>query len=195
MILEVDLEDTMNFDTKLSSQITVFAYLEMVKQKDKEKIINFIRERFTERYITPLKVDLKKKNGFTIMAIACLMIETLESFYQGWPNTIRKSQLAFSSFFERNKNFHFIKSFGQSFYRHVRCGILHQAETTGGWCIQRAGPIFNEQTKTINASKFLIEVENALLSYCSQLSTANWEDEIWKKFRKKMSSICGNCKS
>ena len=27
----------------------------------------------------------KEENGFTIMALSCLLRETLESFYQGWP--------------------------------------------------------------------------------------------------------------
>ena len=32
--------------------------------------------------------DIKaKKNGFYVMAVSCLLIETLESFWQGWEST------------------------------------------------------------------------------------------------------------
>jgi hypothetical protein len=41
--------------------------------------------------------------------VSCLMIEALESFYQGWPDSRDKSQRAFCNFFDRNHNFSFIK--------------------------------------------------------------------------------------
>lgn len=69
-------------DTLLSSKVSVPQYLELEKQRDREKIANFVYERFHERYIQPF-TDNKNKNGFIMMASACLMIEALESFLAG----------------------------------------------------------------------------------------------------------------
>jgi len=182
-------------DTLLSNNVTLEDYLRMESIGDSDGIVRFVRDRFTERYITPMRVDPKLKNGFTIMAVSCLMIEALESFYQGWPDSQNKSQLAFCNFFDHNLNFCFIRGNSQKFYRHVRCGILHQAETTGGWHIQRKGRVFREDTKTINAKLFHDQVEMALNNYCSDLAGAAWDSKLWWNFRKKMKAVCENCKN
>jgi hypothetical protein len=179
-------------DTLLSSTVSVEKYKQMEKDKNISDIVTFVKQRFTERYITPMRVDKKKKNGFTIMAISCLMIESLESFYQGWHDSNNKSQLAFCNFFDRNNNFKFLRGYSQEFYKHIRCGILHQAETTGGWHIRRDGPIFYKPTKTINAKLFHDEVETVLKNYCKSLVQSDWNSKAWKDFRKKMKSICKN---
>ena len=112
--------------TKLSSAVTVKKYRNMVNDQDKDGIANFIYERFSERYIIPLKnVPLNKKNGFIIMAVGCFMIETLESFQHGWPNTngkilydskkIGKGKAAFHYFFSRSEQFSDFKNYEDDF--------------------------------------------------------------------------------
>src|SRR3990170_2299006 len=87
-------------NTRLSSSVTIGKYRQFEANENREEIAKFILERFTERYITPLLGDTKKKHGFCIMAISCLMIEALESFRQGWCDTNGKSKKAFESFFQ-----------------------------------------------------------------------------------------------
>lgn len=176
---------------ELAKGTTVAHYRKMESEQDVAKITEFLQRRFTERYIWPVQTE--QRHGFTMMAVACLMIETLESFYRGWPKTNAKSELAFCSFFDRNSNFHFLKGYSQAFYTNVRCGILHQAETTGGWRIRREGALFDPQSKVVNANLFLEKLQEALGDYCNELREANWNSEIWKKFRKKMKAICDNC--
>lgn len=180
-------------DTLLTSTVSVTKFRELVEEQDTKALIALIKLRFTERYIEPMRVDSNKKNGFTIMAVSCLMIEALESLYKGWPNSNRKSQLAFCNFFDRNDNFSFLKGYSEDFYKNVRCGILHQGETTKGWHIRRKGQIFDKSTKTINAKLFHDEVEKSLIKYCEALSNENWNSEIWANYRKKMKAICNNC--
>ncbi len=126
------------------------------------------------------------------MAMACLLIEALESFAQGWENTRARgrSEEAFRLFFQRFPAFSDFVPLAADFYRGVRCGLLHQAETTDGWHIRRIGKLYDGRTKTINASKFLSEIENALAIYCSQLETSGWDSEVWQRLRKKMDSLC-----
>lgn len=176
--------------TKLSSTVTVEDYTKMVEVQDKEKIANFISERFTERYIAPFSNN-KQKNGFSMLAISCLMIEALESFRQGWPNSDRKSALAFCYFFDRSTNFHELKGYCQEFYKHIRCGLLHQAETTGGWHITRKkNTLFEKDTKTIDATLFLEKVGLEVEAYANELKESEWNSQLWKKTRVKLKHIC-----
>jgi hypothetical protein len=182
-------------DTLLSNNVTVSDYLQMENEKNREKIIEFTRSRFTERYITPLRCDPELKHGFCTMAICCLMIETLESFWRGWDNSRNQSELAFCSFFDRTQNLNAFDGYVTDFYRNVRCGILHQAETMNGWRIRRDGPLFDVQTKTINATLFHNEMETCLNYYCSTLEQADWGSPTWGSFRKKMKAIISHCRS
>ena len=183
-------------DVWLSSSVKVAKYRELKANKDKNRIADFIQERFTERYIAPLRGS--KKNGFAMMAVSCLMIEALESFWQGWPKTDgNKSEEAFKLFFNRCARQNsplgvFAKA--KDFYKGVRSGILHQAETTKGWRIQRKGCLYNQKDKIINATQFQNELECALRIYCEELKTSDWDADVWCKLRKKMDSVIDHCR-
>jgi hypothetical protein len=179
--------------TKLSKSCTVARYLSLQGAKDREAIADFVVERFEERYLDPVEANPKTKNGFTIMAVSCLMIESLESFRHGWKDTRSKSELAFCSFFSHWDVFSEFRPVSGEFYKHVRCGILHQAETNGGWRIIRNGPI--RAGTTINATKFSASLRHVLKSYASSLRTEDWESESWQNFRNKMRAICKNTKA
>ncbi|MFC1727144.1 hypothetical protein ACFL0Y_01350 [Patescibacteria group bacterium] len=177
----------------LSKNYTISKYLQMEKEGNKIELIRFIKERFTERYITPLRSESDIKHGFCTMAICCLMIETLESFWQGWGDTSGKGKLTFCSFFNRSNNLSIFNNHKTDFYKNVRCGILHQAETKNGWQIHRVGLLLDSKTKTINATKFHNEMEVCLNDYCSVLEKLEWDSEAWINFRKKMKIIIANC--
>lgn len=157
---------------------------------------DFLWNRFDERYFVPFKtLNIKQRNGFMIMAVCCLVIEALEAFHQGWESSEGRSQLAFCSFFDRENEFHVFKGNAQQFYRHVRCGILHQAETTGGWTItlMPGVTLFDVQSKRIQADEFQSAVERALKGYTDAMKGATSGDDIWKKCKVKLSAIIKNC--
>lgn len=178
-------------DSLLSENTTVSQYLAMEQDKNTNAIATFIYQRFHERYLRSFETN-SKKNGFIMMASACLMIEALESFWNGWPKS-PNSALAFCQFFDRNSRFSSLHGQSQEFYKHVRCGILHQGETTGGWHIRRdLHTLFDKRTKTIDATVFLREMEGSLSDYCGALGVAAWDSGLWKNFRKKMKDVCAN---
>jgi hypothetical protein len=178
-------------------KITVAVYRSMIQQKKKPEIAQFIHDRFTERYIAPLQPKMPKslRNGFCTMAVSCLMIEALESFWQGLPNTKSKgaSRGAFASFFDRSDNLKELRPYAGEFYTHVRCGILHQAETTGGWKIRRRGVLFHSNTLTLNAARFHDELGRCLDTYRSALEREPLDSPLWIAFKTKMKAICRNC--
>ena len=187
----------MNKNIKLASKFTIEDDEQMEKDLNKEGIANFVFKRLSERYLIPLeKVPSDFINGFSLMANACLLIETYESFIKGWKDTAAKERHPFDSFFKREEGFKDFKYKGRDFYKDVRCGILHQGETKGGWKITRKedAPIFNRAEKTINASKFFEELRVSLESYRELLINSEWDALIWENCRKKISFIIENCK-
>lgn len=175
---------------KLSRNCTVSQYRRLELLEDKNAIADFIESRFNERYLDPIEAHSTKKHGFTIMAVSCLMIEALESFSLGWTDSRGKSKKAFLSFFSRWQEFTDFEPLATDFYLHIRCGILHQAETTGGWRIRRTGPLLSE--RTINASRFSQALRRALGTYSLQLREHPWDAPDWLAFRKKMDAVCRN---
>jgi hypothetical protein len=81
------------------------------------------------------------------------------------------------------------------FYSNVRCGILHTGETKGGWKITRDYkiPLLDEDTKTINATKFANVLEKELVDYSRILEKSEWSSKEWTNFRLKMADIIKNC--
>jgi hypothetical protein len=175
--------------------VTVRNYLEMEHARDRDGLAQFINRRLSERYIAP--VSSGAKNGFAIMACACLLIETFESFYKGWKSTQKKGrgQQAVKQFFGRWHRFSDFRGFEKAFYSNVRCGILHQGETQRGWRVTRESsvPVFLANSKTINATKFMKRVSLTLHDYQSELCQAEWNQIVWRNFRQKMSAILENC--
>lgn len=88
-------------NTKLSASMTVAHYRALEQAGDRVALGDFIRERFDERYFKPVE-DSPSKHGFTLLAVGCLVVETLESFYQGRADTRNASAQMFRDFFARN---------------------------------------------------------------------------------------------
>ncbi len=181
--------------------ITVSDYNKLIDSKDKKGIADFIFNRLFSRYIRPYSFDnseykQKYKNGFSMMANLCLLVETLQSFNNGWGESDRKSEKAFKQFFNNNINFPELNQKGSEIYKNVRCGILHQGETTKGWKITRKGiKLFHSDTNTIDAVQFAKRMEKALNDYREQLITSGWDSEIWDNFRTKMRKVIHNCQT
>jgi hypothetical protein len=162
----------------------------------KDKIAEFFRERMRERYIEPVKaLDSDERNGFSIMAQSCLLIETYETFRQGWKSSSDKSKQAFCYFFDREDSFRDFRGHAQQFYKNVRCGILHQGETTGGWRITRKDGerLFDTGTHTVHATKFHALLADVIDKYRTDLKASALTTDIWKHFATKMQATLDNC--
>jgi len=111
----------------------------------------------------------ERRYGFSILAIDCLLIETLQSFREGLTDSKGKLKNMFVNFLM------------------IRCGILHQAEIMGEtllWSIGMAKGKKLDGTTYVNRTKFqeLIKKEKDL--YCEDLKDKDNID-IRKNFRKK----------
>lgn len=92
--------------------VTIKKYNEYVAERNIPLIAEFLYQRLHSRYLKPFEFEDENckykdeyKNGFSIMANCCLLIETLESFKNGWEDSNKKSNLAFKKFFSSESNF------------------------------------------------------------------------------------------
>lgn len=182
-------------DYLLTSKVTVGQLKRWMQTKDdnsKMKIIELIHHRFYNRYIKHVQnID----SGFPKMATSCLMIETIESFKQGLKNTKDISKKMFKDFFETEETiFPGFKGIYADFYSNIRCGILHQAETTNGWRILRTGKLLDKEGKSINSTKFVNALNKSLDKYVQNLGSSDFDSKIWEYAFIKLEDICKNCK-
>ena len=184
----------MSDDTLLTwkSQIKVGQVKDWIKAADKGALTKFLHERITERYFDPLR---GATNGFLLMGVSCLVIEAVECYRQGWPDSDRLGTRPFVSFFGRSVAFNAFRPVAERFYKHIRCGILHQGETTGGWTITQkdAAVLVDVDQKRINAALFHKTLEQELANYIADLNAAGITDELWINCISKMYSTIKNC--
>lgn len=186
--------------------------------KDWEKAIEIFKDRIEGRYLKQIEVmDLNPNRkigtyaGFSIMSIVCLLIETLEQFWNGNLETSRdivnteickytSGTFAYHSFFQRNivlSQFFNTTEKAEIFYSKIRCGLLHQGQTKGKSLIhiRKDEPILSwinpkniEDGLSINRQKFVIEIKAVYKDYLEYISNAQL-NERKKIFKKKMDYI------
>lgn len=157
--------------------------------------------RIKSRYLEPIdfliKEDekrdpVKRRYGFTILAIDCLLIETLQAFREGLPDTKGKSKDMFVRFLTQRKHFkpYFSTQQAERFYCDFRCGILHQAEVMGDSLLWSVGMVRGEKadgTPYINRTEIHDFIRKEIALYCDELKNNN--KEIRKSFKTKMDFI------
>ena len=116
----------------------------------------FFMVRIQTRYLNPIAAieSLEKEDGegFSIVALFCTLIEFLETCEQGhnfrkgadrnltaqtFEYGLSQGRGYFEHFLKTKEPFKtiFPEALVSSFYADVRCGLLHEARTQGGWVI------------------------------------------------------------
>lgn len=133
----------------------------------------YYRTRINTRYLNPIdsirRHDTKNGEGFAIVALFCSLIEFLESCEQGCnfrfvgsskarlqPFEYNEHQASgyFKGFLRTRKPFDELvpPALVDSFYQDVRCGLLHETRTKGGWFISTAqsnGVLISQESEKI----------------------------------------------
>jgi len=136
--------------------------------------------------------------GFVVMALDCLLIETLQQFREGVAETPKgKSKDYFVAFLtETSFKKWFTKDKAEKFYKQIRCGILHRAETKKSSLIRTDTPLVeyteNKVGLVINRRLFHQQLEQEFKTYISKLRDPS-QQELRDKFKKKMDYICRVC--
>jgi hypothetical protein len=183
-------------ETKLTrGGVTVDNFQVMVDNAEKNEIADLIETRLIERYIAPFEMKSTLKSGFSMMAVACLLIETIDCFKQGVDDTRGETKQCFVRFFENEPLFVAFRTRSEDFYHNVRCGLLHQGETKKGWRINRENDSDLLKLKNINAQLFISNLKLVIQNYATDLKQSDFDDSIiWENALKKMNYIIENCK-
>ncbi|MEK7995024.1 MAG: hypothetical protein AAB403_14555 [Planctomycetota bacterium] len=185
-----------------------------LRRRHKFDLINFLRERYDERFFQPIQllrnaVGSHQGYGFAMMALCSLLVESIQCCRDGLPSTntrelrnlaqyapppiydVPRSErktgpAAFRDFFA-----HFSSLFpdldGEEFYRNIRNGLLHQAQTKNRWTIRVDSARLCEPTnRVINRDLFADRLRDAFEAYLTELRTSPRDSDIWRKARRKI---------
>lgn len=117
----------------------------------------------------------KKRYGFAILAIDCLLVETFQAFKDGITDTTGQSKPVFKRFLETSPSFrsHFKDDqLREDFYKHFRCGILHQGETKKGSRVWSIGRLVwrSKEGIIVNRTEFHQSLKNDFDLYLKELA-------------------------
>ncbi len=157
-----------------------------------------IRGRFTEA-VDFLIADDEPRNpkerrwGFAVLAIDCLLVETLEAFRQGLTDTrTRSKKLCVSFLTKRNtfRRFFTTENLATRFYYEFRCGLAHNAQVFGTGRVWSIGPLLalNGDRITVNRTAFHQAVLAELQEYLDALR-AGVDVTLRQNFRTKMDFV------
>ncbi len=166
----------MDASTELASNFTVARYHELrahltsnAPNEDAwREVVQAIQRRFQERFLTPIKElarfdeedQLPYRPGFAILALDCLLIDTIQSFREGRVATADVSPAhSFKTFLSAQRFADFSRKDRSEFFQYVRNGILHNGETRKDWKIRidierllQRDPV--TKTRTLNRQLF-----------------------------------------
>lgn len=163
--------------------------------------VQILEGRIHERYIEPIdhliaaeehRPAIERRFGFTVLAVDCLLIETLGAFREGLEDTEGKSKATFCGFLTSRPLFSgdFDADLAKRFYKEFRCGILHQAEIGGDSKVWSVGPLIREVggKLIVNRNKLHESLKAEFQNYLAELrDPAN--AILRTKFRTKMDFI------
>lgn len=171
-----------------------------------------VKDRIHGRYLAQidslennLDLNIWEYSGFLIMAVDCMVIETLNQFHLGIEDTNqvyrRRNKESFRDFFSRSQffNSHFDDDKSFVFYDHVRNGLVHQAQTKKSTLInfresemiKQVNPANIDDGIIVNRRIFHEALVNEFNSYIDKLESNNTiYDDLREKCIDKMNTIC-----
>jgi len=177
----------------LAPGVTVARYQELlgIDPPNRTQLANMVRRRFEARFIEPIHDGNRVRGGFAALALCCLAIQALQSFRSGKPASDTAATI--KKFIKDNKEFNSLRGHEHAFYENIRNALHHQAQTDGGWRINLSGPVFNPNSLSIGAQKFVEGFLTALRRYCDELEETTKDSPLWHSFLKKMNAIITAC--
>lgn len=180
------------------------------KREDFEKAVKIFEDRIRGYYLRQIETlaetnvivgedqdgNILGTNGFAIMALECLLVETLAQFKYGFQNTKNVSEETYVHFLMHDLSCCACISHARQFYSRIRCGILHQAQTKdrGGLNCQMtlSYPVYKHNSfLMVSIPAFMEKMNEYFESYCDDLRNPD-NVELRKCFVRKMDWICGN---
>jgi len=154
-----------------------------------------VKDRLYGRFLHFADKCLQEPNsGFVVLAINCLLAETIEQFIEGLEHSRYISGDVFGRFLEGPRfQPHFnIPEIRGAFYSDIRCGLLHQAEAKNQWLVRRGQTELLKQVGDgyiIDVGLFHAAIKDGLDDYLAAIlkpERSDLRDNLWTK----MAYIC-----
>ncbi|CAG1770014.1 hypothetical protein BAC3_00724 [uncultured bacterium] len=173
---------------------------------DWKKMVEIFKDRIEGRFLKPIRLiakdqDIGEFSGFSILALDCLIIETLNQFYHGIDETKGEHKKFFWNFFKNSEFFkdHFSRKKAFIFYSHYRCGLLHQAQTKRKSVVRIDQNVMIQSVENeisigliVDRAKFHEALEKEIFSYMVKLKNDEEKNsDLRINFIKKMNLVCG----
>ena len=193
-------------DISISPKYRKSHWQEALEKNDWERMVEIFKDRIEGRFLKPVRLiakdrDIGEFSGFSIMALDCLIIETLNQFYSGKDETEGEHRKAFWSFFKGSEFFkdHFSRKKAFTFYSHYRCGLLHQAQTKRKSVVRMDQETMIRSVESdiliglvVDRLRFHEALEKEIQSYMDRLRIGGEEhSRLRENFVTKMNIICG----
>lgn len=193
--MEIGKETYISSEDKKENYLNLNLNL-LSEKSDWKEAIGIFNNRLNKRFIFPAKELLEKDGntyGFAAMAIICLLIETLYQFSAGVDQTpSKKNEEKYSMFLVKILDGDIKEKVARSFYRNIRCGILHSAQTKNNTslnCDKEKVITLTGKRMSVNVKKLLESVERYFEKYKTDLLDEN-NTALREAFIKKMDFIC-----
>jgi hypothetical protein len=174
---------------------------------------DFYYERLKARYFKPIQTlesaaDDRNGEGFSIVAIYCTLIEFVASTLEGKTYRYKRRGDPPLGRFEYSNSGDMFDRFliryvpfcnmfpdvvaAKDFYKNVRCGLLHEARTKGGWLIKfnsTATKAIDIETKIVYRNKMKEAFHQFVQWYGEQLPQC---PDLQEGFIRKFDSLCAD---
>ena len=164
--------------------------------RDWIKAVNIFNDRIDGRFIAPINALRRNNasvNGFVIMAIDCLLIDTFYQFENGLDENANNNKCNYCSFlYKKFQNLFATKAQAEEFYKKIRCGILHSAQTkkNGILTTDRQVPVeFQNDVLYVSVERFTDCLIQYFYEYKQKLLN-NENQKLRENFITKMNFIC-----
>lgn len=186
---EINISPKYSRDDYLHLNLTINS-----SEADWGKAIDIFKDRIVGRYFEQIDIlsnDINA-NGFTIMALNCLLIEALFQFRDGKDETPGKNSKAYPRFLVEEFPHIFDTLSADLFYRSIRCGILHSAQTKEGARLSDDDSFvvkLDSNDLVVSVVRITNQIKNYFNTYVNKLRDPN-QITIRTNFVKKMRFIC-----
>lgn len=172
---------------------------------DWERAIEIFRDRIEARYFDPItnlleRADDIERNGFAVMALNCLLVDTFYQFRD--PDNLneprrrteifnRPNGTVYKEFLIINFPHDFDEFKANLFYKDIRCGILHSAQTKHGSQLtydkDYVVEVFDGDKLRVDIRNFSRVMRNYFVNYIHQLEIGDFSKR--ESFVKQMNKI------
>ena len=156
-----------------------------------QRAVTIVQDRLAGRFLRFADTCLPDPySGFVVLALDCLLAETIEQFRAGIINGNGKSRKLIKRFLARPRfQPYFDEDARTHFFEDIRCGLLHQAEAREKWLVRRGRSVMLEKIELgrgfiIDVKKFHEAVGCSLQDYLDELvapENAGLRAKLWKK--------------